>query len=218
MINEDKKYDNLINTLKGLQQVKAPPNFEAGLKRRLNKEKYAREEKSSIKNFLVPSRLIPSFGLAVAAIIVFLLIDLNSEEADNPFMIEPKVREDIFMVSDQDEIELPEGEQSGVRDKVEEKVSKDKMDTELRHERMAEEESPDENLVAETEVAPPESTITSETEVTPTDEISAPVATGFAIRKSGLNFRQIKPTKKEQEQILELKQKVQTEINKEDIK
>jgi hypothetical protein len=51
-------------------------------------------------------------------------------------------------------------------------------------------------------------------ESAPTEDISAdeftkPVATGLAIEKSGLNFRQINPTLKEQEEILELKKKVQ---------
>jgi hypothetical protein len=64
MIDDEKKYDDLIKTLNGLQQVKAPPNFEANLKRRLNAEKYAKEEKRTIKRFFAPSRLVPSFGLA----------------------------------------------------------------------------------------------------------------------------------------------------------
>ena len=51
MIDDEKKYDDLIKTLKGLQQVKAPPNFEADLKRKLNAEKYAKEEKRTIKRF-----------------------------------------------------------------------------------------------------------------------------------------------------------------------
>ena len=35
MTNDDKKYDDLISTLKNLQQVKAHPNFDANLKRKL---------------------------------------------------------------------------------------------------------------------------------------------------------------------------------------
>ena len=68
MMNDEKKYNDVIKTLKGLQQVKAPPNFEANLKRKLNEEKFSKKSKRSIKDFLVPSRLIPSFGIAGAAI------------------------------------------------------------------------------------------------------------------------------------------------------
>ena len=36
MNDDEKKYNEVIKTLKGLQKLKAPPNFEADLKRRLN--------------------------------------------------------------------------------------------------------------------------------------------------------------------------------------
>ena len=53
MINDEKKYDDLIRTLKSLQQVKASPNFEADLKRRLNAEKNAKQFKQMFgKNFI----------------------------------------------------------------------------------------------------------------------------------------------------------------------
>ena len=63
MTDDEKKFESLINTLKNLQQVKATPNFEADLKRKLNEGKYKKEEKKSVKSFLVPSKLIPSFGV-----------------------------------------------------------------------------------------------------------------------------------------------------------
>lgn len=210
MIDDEKKYDDLIKTLKGLQQVKAPPNFEADLKRRLNAEKYAKEEKRTIKRFFAPSRLVPSFGLAVAAVVVFLLINVNSEEADNPFLMEPKIREDMILISDTDELNIPIDNLSKKSEVIEEKVIADKKDKGMRRENFDEEKSSDENLVAgRNELALTESTMISEMESAPPKELSAPVATGFAIEKSGLNFRQVNPTQKEQEEILELKKKVQ---------
>jgi hypothetical protein len=215
MIDDEKKYDDLIKTLKGLQQVKAPPNFEADLKRRLNTEKYAKEEKRTIKRFFTPSRLVPSFGLAAVIIVMFLMVSTNSEEADNPFLMEPKIREDIILISDTDELNIPKSNFSKESEVIEKKVVADKKDKGMRRDNLGEERSTDESFIAgRNELALSETTMISEMESAPTEDISAdgftrPVATGLAIEKSGLNFRQINPTQKEQAEILELKKKVQ---------
>ena len=210
MIDDEKKYDDLIKTLKGLQQVKAPPNFEADLKRRLNVEKYAKDEKRTIKRFFAPSRLVPSFGLAAAVIVMFLIVSTNSEEADNPFLMEPKIREDMILISDTDDLNIPIDNLSKKSEVIEEKVIADKKDKGMRRENFVENKSSDESLIAgKNELALTETTMISETESVATEELSAPMATGLAIEKSGLNFRQVNPTQKEQEEILELKKKVQ---------
>jgi hypothetical protein len=210
MIDHEKKYDDLIKTLKGLQQVKAPPNFEADLKRRLNAEKYAKEEKRTIKRFFAPSRLVPSFGLAAAVIVMFLIVSTNSEEADNPFLMEPKIREDMILISDTDDLNIPIDNLSRKSEVIEEKVFADKKDKGMRRENFVEKKSSDESLIAgKNELALTETTMISKTESVATEELSAPAATGLAIEKSGLNFRQVNPTQKEQEEILELKKKVQ---------
>jgi hypothetical protein len=63
-------------------------------------------------------------------------------------------------------------------------------------------------LVSEPGVTSPESTSINEEEAKTEDEVSTELATGLAIRKSGLNFRQIRQTKLQKEEILELKKKV----------
>jgi len=215
MIDDEKKYDDLIKTLKGLQQVKAPANFEADLKRRLNAEKYAKEGKRTIKRFFAPSRLVPSFGLAAAVIVIFLMVNTNSEEADNPFLMEPKIREDMILISDTDELNIPKSNLSKESEVIEGDVVADKKDKGMRRENFVEGKSSDESLVAgRNELALTETTMISEMESAPTEDISVdeftrPVATGLAIEKSGLNFRQVNPTQKEQEEIMELKKKVQ---------
>jgi len=101
MENDEKKYEDVIKALKGLQEVKAPENFEADLKRKINSEKFSEKERKGFwENILVPARLIPSLGLVAAAVIIFFVVDTNSEEMDNPFLIEPRVREDIIAVTD----------------------------------------------------------------------------------------------------------------------
>jgi hypothetical protein len=210
MIDDEKKYNDLIKTLKGLQQVKASPNFEVDLKRRLNTEKYVKEDKKSIKRFFAPSRLVPSFGVAAAVIVIFLMVSTNSEEADNPFLMEPKVRQDMILISDTDDLNIPESNLKKESEVIEGDIITDKKDKGMRRERFDEEKSSDEKLIAgRNELALTETTMIGEMESVPTDELSAPRATGLAIEKSGLNFRQINPTQKEQEEILELKKKVQ---------
>jgi hypothetical protein len=210
MIDDEKKYDDLIKTLKSLQQVKAPPNFEAELKRRMNAEKYVTEEKKSFKRFFAPSRLVPSFGFAAAAIVIFFMVSTNSEEADNPFLMEPKVREDMILISDTDDLNIPESNLKKESEVIEGDVIAEKKNEGIRRERFDEEKSSDEKLIAgRNELALTETTMIDEMESVPTEDVSVPAATGLAIEKSGLNFRQINPTQKEQEEILELKKKAQ---------
>ena len=210
MKDEDKKYDDLISTLSNLQQVKAHPYFEADLKRRLNTEKYEVSGEESKKNFWISSRLAPTFVLVVAAIVVFLLIDLNSVEPDNPFLIEPRVREDMIAVTNQELKETPTKQLSESKEKSrsEEKMLSNKKDQDIKSEKRSEGNT-SKNLVTESVVTAPDSSSINEEESTATDELSTELATGIAIRKSGLNFRQIKQSKLEKEQIMELKEKVQ---------
>ena len=172
----------------------------------------------------MPSRLLPSFGLAAAAVIVFMIANVNSDEADNPFLMEPRVREDMILISDTDEINLPKSNLKKEGEVTEEKVVVDKKDKGMRRENFDEERSSGEGLIAgRDELALTETTMIGEMESAPTEDISAdeftrPVATGLAIEKSGLNFRQVNPTQKEQEEIQELKKKVQILKKKEKLK
>ena len=101
MENDGKKYEDVIKALKGLKKINAPENFEADLKRKINSEKFSEKERKGFwENIFVPARLIPSLGLVAAAVIIFFVVDTNSEEMDNPFLIEPRVREDIIAVTD----------------------------------------------------------------------------------------------------------------------
>ncbi|GBD86895.1 hypothetical protein BMS3Abin03_00819 [bacterium BMS3Abin03] len=211
MENNEKKYEDVIKTLKGLQQVKASPNFEAGLKRRLNEEKYSKEE-SFVKKFFVPSKLIISFGLA-AALIMFFVFNPFADETENPFMMQPKVRENMIVV----DYDMNTGMIDKKSLKNEEKMKRSDAEEEKDEMKMSEAPLMEKSLVEGEEPAPPESTVTdTETEVAATDEMTAPPrATGFAIRKSGLNFRQVKPTQEEQKEIQMLKKKIQVVQKKE---
>ena len=229
METNDKKYEKLIGDLNNLQQIKAPANFEADLKRKINTAKFKNEEKSFWGQVLLPSRLIPSLGLATAAIVVFLMGNVNSEEMDNPFLTEPRLREDVVAVeyfdSFEDKKEGLKKEQSVTRrDRVnEEKMkSQDKTETdeneilagreEVQEKDAMIEQPPvvlDEGLV-ELETTSPESTITELTGEVELTESTSEMATGLAITKEDLNFRQVQLSEKEQQKVDELRMKVQS--------
>ena len=105
--DDDKKYNDVIKTLNQLQEVKAPANFEAELMRKINSERYREKKEQNFWNkIFLPSRLIPSAGLAAAAILVFFVVTLNPEELEDPLIMEPRVRKDIIEVVDYDESKL----------------------------------------------------------------------------------------------------------------
>ncbi|MBT8378365.1 MAG: hypothetical protein KJN64_03975 [Ignavibacteria bacterium] len=240
METNEKKYEKLISDLKSLQQVKAPANFEADLKRRINQEKYKDEEKSFWGKLFLPSRLIPSLGFVTTAAVIFLVVNVNSEEIDNPFLIEPRLREDVIAVTDYDSFEektqeLNKEQPVGRRDELSDKKMKssDKTKTTEREMITGREEVSETDLmveqppvetegrVGEVESAPPESTLAELTDEVESAETSSEMATGLAITKEELNFRQVQLSEEEQQVVDELRTKVQSLQNvkkEEDIK
>jgi hypothetical protein len=232
MENDEKKYEDVIKALKGLKEVKAPANFESDLKRRINSEKLPKEEKKSFwENIFVPSRLIPSLGLVAVAVVVFFVMDTNSEEMDNPFLIEPRVREDVFAVADYEELEKRQDKLSKQKSlkKEERIVEQRKTESQLKSsedkmisgkekageiEGLTDEKDlvKDQSIVADN-LAAVESSLTVVTEtpqpIVPA-EVNAGMVTGQAITKEELNFRQIQLSTEEQKVVNELKNQVQS--------
>ena len=230
MENDEKKYEDVIKALKGLQEVKAPANFEADLQRRINQKKFSKEEKKSFwQNIFVPAKLIPSIGLVAASVILFFVVDTNSEELDNPFLIEPRVREDVFAVTEFEEVEKKQDEfakQKSIKKKepaVEMKTnegqlksSEDRLVTgrEKGVEILTDDKdmAREENFTADN-LAVADSSVTNVTEspqptvLTVTGSV---METGQAITKEELNFRQVQLTDEEQKNVNELKMQVQS--------
>ncbi|HEY6627166.1 MAG TPA: hypothetical protein VIZ21_09435 [Ignavibacteriaceae bacterium] len=230
MKNDEKKYEDVIKALKGLRQVNAPANFETDLQRRINSEKFSKKEKKTFwENIFLPSRLIPSLGLVAVAVVMFFVVDTNSEEMDNPFLIEPRVREDVFAVTDFEEVEKKQDELSkqkslkkeepAVEMKTNEgqlKSSEDKLVTgrEKGVEILTDEKdmARDESFAADN-LAVADSSVTIVTESpqpTVPAETSSGLVTGQSITKEELNFRQVQLSEKEQKVVNELKNQVQS--------
>ena len=223
--DDDKKYSDLIKNLNQLQEVKAPANFEADLMRKINSEKYIEKKEQSIwSKFFMPSRLIPSAGLAAAAIIVFFVVTLNPEEMEDPLMMEPRVREDIMEIVDHDEIKVEwedkkQKEETPLEKRTtmtESPVTEDWGSGERMEEEVIEESFTDDEMIADVDSVPTEPLLTETSEPTtlPT-EGETEMATGLAISKEKLNFRQIQLSEEEQEVVEQLRMRVQS-LEKED--
>jgi hypothetical protein len=238
MENDEKKYEDVIKALKGLQEVKAPVNFEADLQRKINLEKFSKVEKKGFwKNIFVPAKLIPSLGLVAAAVVIFFVVDTNPEEMDNPFLIEPRVREDVFVITEYEELEQKQEEFSKQKSlKKDEPVKKNEPIIEKRRDEGGLRSSEDkmitgreksgeaEGLLDEKDVsrdqdlntgtyAAAESTLTdslSTARPTAGTVTSSELVTGQAITKEELNFRQVQLTEEEQKTVNELKVQVQS--------
>ncbi len=92
--NDDLKYQDVINTLRQLQQVKAPAGFESDLMRSINSES-VQEEKKFWQNIFIPSRLVPAAALAVTALLLIFMLNNNGIAPDNPLLTAPRERGDV---------------------------------------------------------------------------------------------------------------------------
>ncbi len=94
--NDDMKYQDVVNTLRQLQQVKAPSGFEADLMRGINSGRFP-EEKAFRQKLFLPSRLIPSAALALTAILLIFVLNNNGITQDNPLLQAPRERVDAAL-------------------------------------------------------------------------------------------------------------------------
>ena len=234
MENDEKKYEDVIKALKGLQEVKAPENFEADLQRRINSEIFQKKEKKSFwQNIFAPAKLIPSLGLVATAIVIFFVVETNSEEMDNPFLIEPRVREDVIEVTDFDELRSKQEESSQLKSlKKDESVPAPKENeaekksvdqkTVLGKEKSGQVEglsaerdyAMDQNVAESFETSYDSSIVTANVPVNPSvaDSLSAttPSGTSQIVTKDELNFRQIQLSTEEQKAVNQLKMQIQS--------
>lgn len=102
MIDDEKKYENLLNDLKNLPKVDAPQNFEANILRKVRLEEQ-REKESFWKNIFTPGKIVPAAVAIASAVIIFLIIDLKPERIEDPLNLQPRLREDIVNVQSLDE-------------------------------------------------------------------------------------------------------------------
>jgi hypothetical protein len=113
----------------------------------------------------------------VAAVLLLFFININSDEVENPLLMEPRVREDMIEAKDVSDIPMT----------VQEEIP---GETRLG--------SADSNLAEFRD----EISISGSRERSKTNSFAA---TGFAIDKEGLNFRQVNLSEEEKQRLNELK-------------
>ena len=93
--DDDSKFIGVINTLKKLNKIEAPQNFEKDLLAKISQT--PNEEKISfIDRLFTPARLVPTAGLAAAIILLFFLTNIFVPAAEeNPLLANPRVRGDV---------------------------------------------------------------------------------------------------------------------------
>ena len=221
--NDEIKYKELIKTLGNLQKVNAPANFDEELRKKITNEGY-QPTKSFWDKIFIPSKLIPSAGLAAAALIVFFVITVNSEEMDDPFLIEPRIREDVYAIESTGLLDNVEKVEEKTDDKAvgdrkssfkEENLKLEKKELSGRDKSVMREDFNDEvtegQIIVESEINEIDS-VTGDLLSAPTSmETRSEMATGLAITKDELNFRQVQLNEQEQKVVNQLKQKVQVE-------
>ena len=213
--NEDSRYDDVVKTLKGLQKVSAPSNFEADLMRKINTGKFEKEKRSFWTTFFLPSRLIPSAGLAVAAVAVLFLVNTgNPGIEENPLLFPPRVREDVVASK-----EVPPPQKT----KVEEVNPETKAKNEIKKESVPPPNVPKDNSAyAVNEPTNQDSdnstlgiTITGPNAYTiPSNQSMVSFSNGYPINRNGLNYMQ-RPLTREERAQLELLKKRLIEMMKE---
>lgn len=119
MIDEEKKYDKLIDDLKKLPKINAPQNFETDLWRKINSSERNKKESFWSKIF-TPRKLVPAAVVLASAVIIFFLVDVKSGETENPLNLQPGIKEDLIIINKPEEkavVPLKESKESKVENR-----------------------------------------------------------------------------------------------------
>lgn len=206
--NDEIKYKKTIDTLKKLQRVDAPKDFETTLMRKINQTVHEKED-GFFKRLFTPSRLVSSMALAVTAVILLFVIDLSPDKLENPLLLEPRLREDILVVSG-------------------ETIAPEKLSEQKNGQRLKKETEMKSNLPSVQDMAEDEIIILSEeTSEAKVDSLSganlslptsqsqpAPVSNQVEFDKSRLDYRQINLNVEDKDKVKDLKEKMQNSLKK----
>lgn len=223
--NDENKFKELIDDLKNLPKVEAPVNFESQLWNKIEAGEEKPKEKFWQKLFL-PSRLAPATVAIATALVVFFMVNTNSEEMEDPFTIEPQLRQDVIEVNDSELEIMDRLKETQKTESVEQKKLSDELSVKSKNE--IQPEISEKDKVAGRDETPRESeksglisderalseSLMSEggmelTAPSPIQTETQPEIYAAPITKEELNFRQINLSVEEKQQVEQLKQKMQ---------
>ena len=224
MNEEEKTYKKLLDDLKNLPKVDAPKNFETELLRKINSSELEKKE-SFWDRILTPGKLAPAAVALASAAIIFFVVDINSEEMEDPLNIAPRLREDLVIIESIEEIPV---EQLKKSDRVKEEpsilneglVETKETETQVLPNVVYEERSEMNSKGVDKSLADELISGKLESDSFKSDDsrslggsaVPSPVTTSAAeISKDNLNFMQRNLSTEEKKEVQQLKMKVQTE-------
>ncbi|MBP9120956.1 MAG: hypothetical protein KBF59_08820 [Ignavibacterium sp.] len=223
MNEEEKTYKKLLDDLKNLPKVDAPKNFETELLRKINSSELEKKE-SFWDRILTPGKLAPAAVALASAAIIFFVVDINSEEMEDPLNIAPRLREDLVIIESIEEIPV---EQLKKSDRVKEEpsilneglVETKETETQVLPNVVYEERSEMNSKGVDKSLADELISGKLESDSFKSDDsrslggsaVPSPVTTSAAeISKDNLNFMQRNLSTEEKKDVQQLKMKVQT--------
>ncbi len=225
MNDEEKTYKKLIDDLKNLPKIEAPKNFETGLWRKINSSEETKKV-SFLEKLLSPARLAPVALAIVSAIIIFFVIDVNSEEMEDPLNIAPRLREDLVVLETFKDIPA-ETKKNLVRQKEKVEVRSEELFSKKKNIPQPLTKSKVDGVHLESETKAEEQLLTDELEAGRSDSnnYKSDYARGLGgsvapspvtisvneISKDNVNFMQRNLSSEEKMEVQQLKLKVQTE-------
>ncbi len=227
MNEEEKTYKKLLNDLKNLPRIDAPKNFETELLRKINSSEPEKKETFWDK-LLSPGKLAPAAIAIASAAIIFFVVDINSEEMEDPLNIAPRLREDLVVIESIEEIPIaPLKKSAKVKEEskslnegmIETKEIETQNQPTAEFEERSDKKSNDIEQSLADELVSDESDLDSfkseETRSLGGSAAPSPVTTSTSeISKDNLNFMQRNLSTEEKKEVQQLKMKVQTEKSK----
>lgn len=208
-----KKYKNLIEDLKNLKKIDAPFGIEQKIWNKINSS-----DKTEIKSVWskLSVRMVPAVAVLATAVLLFVVIENNAYEYQDPFSVEPEQRQDLIEFSTQEQNLIERDELPETKSVQPEKSREEKPSVVFRKK-----ETPaPEALSMENQLAGRDQVLSDEDSALPVanevlssaarkeldrkDQMLAPEAT----MKQGLNFRQIHLSEQEKQEVNELKSRV----------
>jgi hypothetical protein len=224
MNEEEKTYKKLLDDLKNLPKVDAPKNFEAELLRKINSSESEKKE-NFWEKWLSPGKLAPAAIAIASAAIIFFVVDINSEEMEDPLNIAPRLREDLAIVESIDEIQVTPLKKSGSVKEETKDINKGLLQTkeaegqngsDLGLDNQSDMKSNEtENSISDdliSDKSDSDSFKAEETRSLGGSIAPSPVTTTASeINKDNINFMQRNLSTEEKKEVQQLKMKVQTE-------
>jgi hypothetical protein len=188
---------NLLDDLKNLPKISAPENFEEELWKKI----YSQDEKKEFfwQRIFSSAKFIPATATLAAIIIIFFLVRSNANDYEDPFMIDPPVRNDIITVSNND---------TNVSDLIEQKQKSEQLEINSDESFRKGLREKSENKITDSTVRDlkEQSKQTSEIQTESAPVINDVVNNG--IQKEELNFLKRSLSDQEKQEIIELKKKI----------